>query len=238
MTLVTQFDVIQLRRGPEADLPGAPNVGNPNVPTTGLDPGEPAFATDVGRIFIGTDPAQTGPWTGRAAFPYENVEVLTEYSSDVLASNFDSSFRSTTTGYIPSVPIAICDSANAADWRPLQVISAGTTTDFAISTGSNVGAAQVFYFIFDNNNNPVKTGKMMIWYGNNAIAPKLSDDGITFARSDLTGSSANDPNSVYGSLQFRALSAASGQTTQIIIQYRNLMTSILTMLFRIERATP
>jgi len=71
---------VQVRRDPEALLPGAPVSMDPLSFGPGLDVGELGFSTDTGRVFIGHDPSNGNPNFARPVFPYQNVEVLTENS--------------------------------------------------------------------------------------------------------------------------------------------------------------
>lgn len=80
---------IQLRRGPEVDLPGQPLLLEPDSFSKALDEGELAFTTDSGRLFIGHKPVIGQRNHNRAKYPYQNIEILTENSPpDVLGGVF------------------------------------------------------------------------------------------------------------------------------------------------------
>ena len=71
---------VQVRRDPQANLPGAPVSTSPLVFSDSLDIGEFGYATDTSRLFIGCDPAIGSANYQRTTFPYQNIEVLTEAS--------------------------------------------------------------------------------------------------------------------------------------------------------------
>ena len=76
---------IILRRGPAFDLPGKPIKLFPRQWSEPLDEGELAFASDQGRMFIGTDPAKGLKQSNRLQFPYQNNEIIGENSVDAFA---------------------------------------------------------------------------------------------------------------------------------------------------------
>ena len=104
----TTVSKIQIRRGLQSDLPGAPTIASPTVPTPGLDIGEPALATDTNRLFIGIDPSQGGITIGRTVFPYQNVEILTE-NSPVVTNFFVENSKNLSTPYFTSMPLLNTD---------------------------------------------------------------------------------------------------------------------------------
>lgn len=73
-------DSIQVRRGLEIELAGAPTSVEPLVLSDGLNEGEFGMTVDSGRLFIGHKPKLGDVNYRRAEFPYQNLEVLTENS--------------------------------------------------------------------------------------------------------------------------------------------------------------
>jgi hypothetical protein len=71
---------VQVRRDPQALLPGAPISSSPLAFGPGLDIGELGYGEDTARLFIGHSPQTGNPNFNRTVFPYQNVEVLTENS--------------------------------------------------------------------------------------------------------------------------------------------------------------
>ena len=236
-----QVSKIQLRRGPAADLPGEPVAGNPTLPTAGLDTGEIAFTTDTGQVFIGIDPQQGGQTIGRFAFPFQNIEVLTENSKDRVQQFYDVFTREIRTSFFVSAPLAITDDpANILGWQPLSVPSEdqpAVSVTFPVS-GNATGAATINYFIYDGPT-PIRSGQMSVVSNGSSLLPALKDEYTNYARADLTNATgALDPNMVYGSIQFRAQLVADGTASQIVIQYLNLTSSpTIVVYFRVENPT-
>jgi hypothetical protein len=83
MTSVIQYSQIILRDDDESILPGAPTSISPLVFEPGLEAGELVFTKDTGRMFIGHEPSVGQPNFRRTTLPYENIEVLTENSTEL-----------------------------------------------------------------------------------------------------------------------------------------------------------
>jgi hypothetical protein len=121
-----QISQIILRSGPSVDLPGAPTSLTPLAFGPGLEPGEAAFMTDTGRIYIGHDPSQGQPNFQRAVFPYQNIEVLTENSLDTLAE------------YWAQAPLMKCayDGEDCSEWPgPWEMIHARRLVPYSVAIG-------------------------------------------------------------------------------------------------------
>lgn len=240
----TQISKIQLRRGLQSDLPGL--NGN------GLDVAEPAFTTDTGRLFIGSDPSNTPlinlvhGYQNQAGggFPYGNIEVLTEFSP-VNQTIFDNAAKNITTGFLVSVPMVITDPNSWATLTIQQIInnsgSSGSVvqTPFILNAQNPIGlfaTAKISYYIIDYNTGvPMRTGTMTIIHQGNAFQPTLVDDAVTNPYAGFaTGGSPLDPNAVYGNIGFRVVPALTGTS----IQYQINITGILPqpiMYFRVEQ---
>jgi len=239
--MTIQISKIQLRRGPEADLPGASAFG--------LDVGELAFTTDTNRVFIGTDPSTSVLVNGihgaqnyeTNGFPFSNVEVLTEFSPQNQII-FDAQARNITTAFIVSQPMAI---TGPNSWATLsfQQISgltgSVTSIPFVINAQNNLGnfgTAQISYYIIDFvTGMPMRTGQLKVFYQNNAFPPILIDDAVANPFSGFpTGGNPVDPNMKYGMIAFQAVPIATGISIQYQINLTgsNLPTPI--MYFRVE----
>lgn len=233
-----QVSKIQLRRGLAADLPGKPAVGNPTLPSPGLDVGEIVFTTDTGQVFIGIDQSQGGQTVGRYTFPFQNIEVLTENSSQRMQQFYDVFTREIRTAFFVSKPLAITNTPiNPLGWQPLSVAAIdqpSLAVVFPISPNP-VATAIVNYFIYDGST-PIRSGKMTIVSNGTSLVPVLKDEYANYARADLTNATgALDPNMVYGSIQFRAQLIPNGTASQTVIQYLNLTNSTtMTVYFRVE----
>jgi len=128
-----------LRRGPASDLPGTPTApGQP--PTTGLAEGELGMTTDTGRLFLGVNPQQGMPNYNRSAFPYNNVEVLTENSP--LTTLFGVAFSDNQLAFYQSLPLQETASfvsltmTSLADGRPTIMSSSGRRSNWVASVGN------------------------------------------------------------------------------------------------------
>lgn len=158
-----QISKIQMRRGPESDLP------NPS-----LDDGEIGFANDVGRLFIGqTNPTFGNPNYNRNVFPYQNIEILTESSplDELLAPAFADNQK----GFISSVPLI-----QTGSWTDFEVYdSTNTPAIFHVDLpGCGVNAI-MSYFIYDSSNNPIRHGTLdIIWNVNTVGTPLCIDNAI------------------------------------------------------------
>jgi hypothetical protein len=230
-SLPVQYSKIQIRRGPAAELPGVPpSMGAP--PSPGLDIGEFGYTSDTGRLFIGIDPTTGLPQLVRTTFPYDNVEVLTENSTDALLANFDQNLQDVQTAFIISDPLAYATTA-----APVTVTTPSeSTVTFKISLPvGNPGQAQIFYHLFDPNstpaNNPVKTGILKVMYGNGSLPPSMTDCGTAFNNPSYGGV---DPNVAYGGVQF--IATYDSGSSSVILQYINVTSTVPVMCFRIERA--
>ena len=216
-----QISKIQLRRGPQIDLPGAP----------GLDVGELAFTTDTNRIFVGSDPSTSNiiallhnaqqPAAG--GFPFTNVEILTEFSptNQVL---FDAAARNIQTAFIISAPLAL---TGANTWAPLYIQSlpglgaSPIQIPFVIDAQSQTGAygtAHISYHIVDfNTGAPMRSGKLTVFCQGNSLPPSIVDDAsVNPFAGFLTGGLPVDPNMRYGMIAFQAVPTPTG----ISIQYQ------------------
>lgn len=78
--MIVIISKVQVRRGLEIELPGAPVSLNPISLGPGLDIGELGFTEDTSRLFVGFKPTPNAVVFQRSVFPYQNVEVLTESS--------------------------------------------------------------------------------------------------------------------------------------------------------------
>lgn len=231
---ITQISKIQLRRGVEADLPGAPITTIPPAFGPGLDVGELAFTTDTGRLFVGVDP-EVGDYTyNRITFPYQNIEVLTENSRPRLQTLYDGFAKDMRSAYVKSrytvsgngLPI----NANSSDWTTVTIPDpSGDLTlspvNLRLDIPGNVGCyAQLTYFVIDNASTvPLSLGTMRVLWDGGVSSPTFSDTSINIIPS--------------GTLTFRALMVMDGPNATIVLQACNLTTYHPYFYYRIERPT-
>ncbi len=162
---------VQVRRGLDSELPGAPVSQDPISYSPALDIGEFGYGQDSGRLFIGHDPANGNPNFGRPVFPYQNIEVLTENSprvGELFSMNVRDQDRNDF--YVPTVL------APSVGYVPLTY--AEYDGAFAIPArfyGTSISAT-VDYHAFQNDL-PLKNGTLRIM-ATGAGSPPLLDDGF------------------------------------------------------------
>ena len=208
---ITQISKMQLRRGPAADLPGASS-------TPGLDDGELGFTTDSGRLFVGQNSPTLGePNYARVAFPYQNVEVLTENSpldvimQPLIADNQD--------GFIPSLPLV-----ETSTFTTLQVYDTShTAQDFHVEFSSVGVNSLINYFIFDSSDNPIRLGQLtVVWNTNMVGAPLITDEATVLV-------------AAASEIQWTALLVGSMPSQHVVLQYKNATGDTPTVYFCLER---
>lgn len=208
---ITQISKMQLRRGPAADLPGASS-------TPGLDDGELGFTTDSGRLFVGQNSPTLGePNYARVAFPYQNVEVLTENSpldvimQPLIADNQD--------GFIPSIPLI-----ETGTFTTLQVYDTSHTAQNFHVEFSGIGAnSTINYFIFDSSDNPIRLGQLtVVWNTNMVLGPLITDEATV-----MVGDQSE--------IQWTAILAGSMPSQYVLLQYINTTGDTPTVYFCLER---
>lgn len=164
---------VQLRRGLDSELPGKPISLDPLRFSPGLDDAELGFSTDSGRVFVGHSPKIGDMHYQRTAFPYQNLEILTENSPRV-AELFGGMMRDQNNRdfYVPVVlppsanwlpvpfPDTFVDEANPARFYTGAPVN-GVTPTRGIS-----GAVEYHAFVHEgaslNANYPVKAGTL--WF--------------------------------------------------------------------------
>lgn len=215
---------IQLRRGNASDLPGVPTSMSPLMFSAGLDEGELGYTVDSGRLFvgIGTDTPGSGmPNYRRSTFPYQNIEVLTENSP--AAAIFGSAFSDNQTAYIKSVALV-----QTTTFQNLQVVSVATNTpqDYHLDVTGVGASANVYYFMFDSSNNPIRQGRLtVLWNTTMITTPLCTDEAQTLV-------------SLYGNLQWQAALTGSSGNQHVVLQYINQTGDTPTVYFRVDRLHP
>lgn len=234
MATIIQISKIQLRRGPEEDLPGAPTSVNPIVLKPGLDIGEMAFSTDTQRIFIGSNPSQGNPNYQRYLFPFQNVEVLTEFSTIANQAVYDNQTRDVQTAFTASSVLT-----STSGWTNVPIPFANDTTlttAFQIDLlGAGGANARIEYFLYDetaSSTTPLRSGMLTV-SSTSSGNPSLTDD---YTSSLPVGN--GDPVTVYGGIAFMATNVSVNGSNIVVLQYQNQTTHSPIMMFRIDRAIP
>lgn len=209
---------IQLRRGPESDLPGAPTSLSPLLFAPGLDQGELGFTTDTGRLFVGQSfPTQGSPSYNRSSFPYQNIEVLTENSplGDVMGP-FLADDRN---GYIASAPLII--STNFLNLQTVGLDNQGH--DFYLDLPVSGVNAVIRYFVFDSSHLAMRHGQFdVIWNSEMVGQPVFHETSYTGV-GNLTD------------LQWQVAVVGTLADQHVVLQYRNQTGDTPTVYFKIER---
>jgi hypothetical protein len=237
MAVIVNISKIQLRRGLQTDLQ-----------PENLSTGEMGFAVDTGRLFIGSDPDETGLWSSRVLPPYDSIEILTEASVETFARLFDRLHR--TLG-----PIGVVDGAAGFDRRPyleaelpiasswspvlVKIADQGTglfenaeTEDLVLARGDSVGG-KIEYFLLDTAT-VSRTGTLFIIHDGNGDSDeaRVVDECIAFPKIAGNGTPIVVDDLFTTGVQFRAVRVGSGLDTVIRLEYKNTEASAYTMQLR------
>lgn len=217
---VVQISRIQVRRGPEADLPGAPVDFDAPTFSPALANGELALTTDTGRLFVGHQPAVGQPGHRRITFPYQNTEVLTENSHGLLRRITDAGHRHSGRG---SFFQSILDRDPA--YKSLFYIPAPGMDEADLIFPGPYLAVTMEYFLFEEQSGkPVALGRLAMMHDGGAAGnAMLWDDQRTFGPAPPV--MWNVPRSGYGI------------TATYPVQYRNTGPTNLMVRFRIVDPT-
>ncbi len=221
---VIQITKIQLRRGRESELD-----------VNSLDTGELGFATDTGRLFVGTDPQQVGFWSSREVLPYDNIEVLTEASVDTFARIFDRLNRmtgpvGTAEGGINRRPFIEAElEANTSEWTSVPIfrlnasgqIEDSLVDDLVLSRTKSL-SARIEYFVFDNAR-VIRSGVMTILHDGDSPLDEavISDEHVSDFVVSGNGASLLSDTLFDTGLRFRAVRSGTNPNYQFHLQYRN-----------------
>ncbi len=226
-----QISQIILRAGPSDDLPGAPTSFNPLTFPEGLAKGEMAFADDTGRIFIGHDPSQGQPQFNRATFPYQNIEVLTENSTDTLSAMIGSTVKEAgnESFYEAALP------TQTTDWSGVVVPRVGDSNYVYRLPYSDSVAAQIDYTVFDADLKPIKVGTLSVTYFVGEAEPQVIDDAMINRRDDLLDPEVYQAGSVYSFVDFKFIVDGPTGARFLSFQYKNHTTDVLSLRFKTTR---
>lgn len=226
----TQLSKIQLRRGLEETLPGAPSTLTPLVFTPNLAQSELCFTTDTGRIFIGDNPPTTAINYRRITFPYQNIEVLTERSSVTLNKMLSSYNKS-----IGVDSFLMSTLVPAGSWTdvPLYIDGMASTLLFT-PAAMNVS---IDFQAFTSTNTPHSQGIIWIMNQGGAGEPQVIVDYLDFRRIDVPTIDQYTADIVVGALQFKG-NKIFGSNPNITLQYKNALTTNIKFYFKIKQVKP
>lgn len=226
---VTQISKIQLRTGPQTDLPGSPSSLSPLTFRPGLDLAEVAMASDTGRVFIGHNPTIGQPNYNRATFPYKNIEILTENATDTFSAMFGNINREAgaESFYVASLLVTSTAYYVIADPR-------NTSIPFKISF-TDGASFEMEYTIFDMTNKPVRIGTARVMQFETGEQPSYTDDFATARRIVTTADGTYNPLINFNPVTFRFTVNGPVGGRYITIDYTNNTTAALQIAFRITR---
>lgn len=225
---IIQISKIQMRRGAEVDLPGAPTSLDPLVFAEALDIGEIGYASDTGRLFIGHDPAQGQVNFERAAFPYQNIEILTEAARSTLRRITDTNSREIGAGGFLYAELA----ASTLDWADVEVETLSMGSVPYKLPGSDL-VAEITYFVYGVDGTPYRTGKVRFLSEGAADEATTADEALSALRLDLIGADALDPEKRFENVMFRAVRAGTPEEPYFQFQYINVLPAALGLFFRV-----
>ncbi len=209
---------IVVLRGLGADLPET------------LDPGELAFATDQGRLFVGHEPTVGQPQFQRTTYPYQNIEILTENSIDTFAKMHGDRMRE---GGGPDYYSANL-SANTG-WENVKLDRDGTLIDYRIPDIYTVSAI-IDYAATALNGETIRSGTMTLHhFEEDNVAPRLVDHGVAARDMSLTGPANLDARQVYGRVYLRFAVAGPITARYLVLQYRNFTVNPINLRFKVSR---
>lgn len=196
-----------------------------------LDPGELAFTTDEGRMFIGCDPAYGQPQYARDVYPYKNIEILTENATELYSKMHGDRMREGG-GYDYYDAILKSDQAS---WAEVQVDRDGEYHDYRIENLSSVSAT-IDYAATAQDGTPVRMGVMQLnHYADYEGKPQLTDNCMIRRDMSLVNPSNYEASEVYGSILFRFSVEGPVNSPYLSFQYKNLSTSVLNLRFKVSR---
>lgn len=218
---VVQISRIQVRRGPEADLPGAPTDFEVPRFSPGLAIGELALTTDTGRLFIGHQPGLGQPGHNRITFPYQNTEILTENSHGILRRINDAGHRQSGRG---SFFEAILE--RTTQMKTLYYVPApGAEEADLIFTGPYLSATMEYFLFEEETSKPVGMGRLSMIHDGGAAGNAMVWDDQRMLGPGPSPITWNIPRMGYGF-------AASYP-----VEYRNTGQSDLVVRFRVVDPT-
>jgi hypothetical protein len=217
-----QITKIIMLRGLSADLPQA------------LDPGEPGFSLDEGRMFVGCEPTVGQPQYNRTSFPYRNIEVLTENSNELFAKMHGDRMKE---GGGHDYYRARLD-PDRFSWTTVKVARDDETLDYRIANTVSVSAF-IDYSIADFDGKPIRMGNMRVThYADFEGEPHLADNAMVRRDLTLTDGANYDPAQVYGAVAFRFKVEGPVNAQYLVFQYKNVTPTVLNLRFKVSRPEP
>lgn len=214
-----QITKIIVLRGFSADLPQA------------LDPGELAYSTNEGRMFIGCDPTSGQPQYARTTFPYQNIEILTENSTTLFAKMHGDRMKEGNGADYYDARLE----ASQQSWVTIQVSIDEVLNDYRINDIASVSAF-IDYVIANNDGVPIRLGNMhLTYYAAGETDPFLTDNGSYRRDLTLVSDSNYDPTQTFGAYSFRFKVDGPLNAPYLTFQYRNVSADVANLRFKVSR---
>jgi hypothetical protein len=226
-----QISQIILRAGPSVDVPGAPTSLSPLQFGPGLLPGEMAFTTDTGRIYIGHDPQQGNPNFNRLTFPYRNIEVLTENSTDTMNRILGASRREEGdfAYHVAALP------THTSDWENVVLPRPGDDNYvYRIPFAEGV-AATISYTAYTEEVKPVKMGTLTVQHVPGEAEPMICDDATVMRKQGLLEPEVHQAADAFLQVEFRFVVDGPIGARYLAFQYKNRSGSVLSLRFRTSK---
>lgn len=235
---VIQTSKVQMRRGTEGELPGVITSLSPLRFEPGLDVGELGYAVDTGRLFVGHAPNLGQINYKRNQFPYQNIEVLTEASTETLRRIF---------GFL--------DRDRGGEAYYTALLTPGTDwQDVAIERVSGAAVpyrfpgvdviASIEYFLINwytddgrVHRDPLRQGTMRVLSQDVSEEAHISDEAVSMRRRDLTMPQAVEAEWAHTHVQFRVLRSGTIGDRYHRFQYLSDLDKPARLYFSVGRPT-
>ncbi len=224
-----QISKILIRSGLSNELPGAPTSLSPLTFPKGLDKAEFGFATDTNRLYIGANPTTGQSQFNRTVFPYRNIEVLTENSTDTVEEMIGNMLREGSNRTYHSASLL----THTTDWGNVIVPRTGDANYVYRIPYADSVTAQIEYSVFGSDNKTLKSGTISLQYFDGEAEPHMVDEYTATRRLDLTEPDASNPEKMYNYASFRFVVDGPLGARYLSFQYNNNTDSMLYLRFKV-----
>ena len=213
----SEITKLLLLRGASADL-------------TMLDEAEFAYTQDQGRLFVGQ--TAYGDILARETFPFANLEVLTENSTEVFSGMHGSRIQSSKPEdyYVAKI------TPSGSNWAPVEIIQDGVTTPYIVNDITNV-MITIDYALHEMIGPVVRMGKLQLrhfQHFSNPREPMLEDQSVA-----QRNPGSYDPRIAFVQtclFRFRVVHPISAPV--MVFEYRSTGTEVLSLRFKVSRPEP
>ena len=195
-----------------------------------LDEAEFAYTRDQGRLFVGQN--AYSDILERSQFPYQNLEILTENSTQAFATMHGARIKSGL--YTDYYDARLYPTSDV--WQSIEVMKNGEMTPYRITDISSV-MLMINYAIYEASGISVRTGLLRVshfQHYSNPREPVCDDQGNSTRQAG-----SYDPRTAFQQkclLRFRVINPVS--EPELIFEYRNTGSTMLNFRFRVSRPDP